>query len=55
MKKCFLSFLLLLLATSCATIGTTNKTATGTATAPVYYTGKDEPAASGAYVYSGEN
>jgi hypothetical protein len=45
----------LLLATSCATISTTNKTAAGAATAPVYYTGKDEPAASGIYIYSGEN
>jgi hypothetical protein len=55
MKKTFLFLLLLLLATSCATVGTTNKTATGAATAPVYYTGKDEPAASGMFVYAGEN
>jgi hypothetical protein len=45
----------LLLATSCATISTTNKTATGVATAPVYYTGNNEPAASGMFVYSGKN
>jgi uncharacterized protein YceK len=55
MKKLTLFFLLLLLATGCATVGTTNKTATGTATAPVYYTGNDEPAASGVFVYADEN
>jgi hypothetical protein len=56
MKKTSLFFLLLLLATSCATTGATKKTLTaedvGT---PVYYTGNDEPAVSGAFVYSGEN
>jgi hypothetical protein len=55
MKKLSLFFLLLLLATSCASIGTTNKTAAGAATAPVYYTGNDEPATSGMFVYSDEN
>jgi hypothetical protein len=55
MKKLTLFFLMSLLATSYATISTTNKTATGAATAPVYYTGNEEPAASGAFVYSEEN
>jgi hypothetical protein len=55
MKKLSLFFLMLLFATSCATISTTNKTAAGAATAPVYYTGHDEPAASGMFVYAGEN
>jgi hypothetical protein len=56
MKKLTLFFLLLLLATSCATVGTTKKTLTAEDVgAPVYYNGNDEPAASGAYVYSGEN
>jgi hypothetical protein len=55
MKKLSLFFLLLLLATSCATVGTTNKTATDAATAPVYYTGNEEPAASGVFVYAKEN
>jgi hypothetical protein len=46
----------LLLATSCATIGTTKKTLTAEDVgAPVYYDGNDKPAASGAFVYSGEN
>jgi hypothetical protein len=55
MEKKSLFVLLLLLATSCATIGTTNKTAAGVATAPVYYTGNDELAASGVFVYADEN
>jgi uncharacterized protein YceK len=56
MKKITLFILLLLLATSCATVGTTTKTATtNVASAPVYYTGKDEPAASGMFVYADEN
>jgi hypothetical protein len=55
MKKTFF-FFLLLLATSCATVGTTSKTAnTSMASAPVYYTGNDEPAASGRFVYAEEN
>jgi hypothetical protein len=46
----------LLLATSCATVGTTTKTTTtSVASAPVYYTGNDEPAASGIFVYSEGN
>jgi hypothetical protein len=46
----------LLLATSCATVGATTKTAnTSVSSAPVYYTGKDEPAASGVFMYAGEN
>jgi hypothetical protein len=54
MKKITLFFLLLLLATSCATVGTTKKTLTAEDVgAPVYYDGNDKPAASGAYVYSG--
>jgi hypothetical protein len=55
MNKFSRSFLLLLLATSCAIVGSTTKTAAGAATAPVYYTGHDEPAASGMFVYAGEN
>jgi hypothetical protein len=55
MKKLTLLFLLLLLATSCATVGTTNKTTAGVATSPVYYTGNDEPAASSMFVYSENN
>jgi hypothetical protein len=58
MKKLTLFFLLLLLilATSCATIGTTKKTLTAEDVgAPVYYDGNDMPAASGAYVYSGDS
>jgi hypothetical protein len=55
MKKTFSFLLLLLLATSCATVNTTNKTAAGPATAPVYYTGNNEPAASGMFVYAEEN
>jgi uncharacterized protein YceK len=47
MKKITLFFLLLLLATSCATVGRTTKTTTSTKPgAPVFYTGRDEPAAS---------
>jgi hypothetical protein len=56
MKKTFLFLLLLLLATSCATVGATTKTTnTSVANVPVYYTGNDEPVASGMFVYSGEN
>jgi hypothetical protein len=46
MKKLSLFFLLLLLATSCATTGATKKTVTNRPSPPVFYTGKDEPAAS---------
>jgi hypothetical protein len=46
MKKLSLFFLLLLLATSCATTGATKKTTTSVADCPVFYTGKDELAAS---------
>jgi hypothetical protein len=46
MKKLSLFFLLLLLATSCATTGATKKTTTSKASCPVFYTGRDEPAAS---------
>jgi hypothetical protein len=47
MKKLSLFFLLLLLATSCATVGNTTKTTTTSVPdCPVFYTGKDEPAAS---------
>jgi hypothetical protein len=46
MKKITLFFLLLLLATSCATTGATKKTTASLADCPVFYTGKDEPAAS---------
>jgi hypothetical protein len=46
MKKLSLFFLLLLLATSCATTGATQKTITSQAACPVFYTGKDQPAAS---------
>jgi hypothetical protein len=52
MKKLSLFFFLLLLATSCATVGTTTKTS---AIAPVYYDGNDEPAASAVFVYADEN
>jgi hypothetical protein len=46
----------LLLATSCATVGSTTKTVpAGTASAPAYYNGNNEPVASGAYVYAEEN
>jgi hypothetical protein len=46
MKQTFFFLLLLLLATSCATIRTTNKTATGNvAGMPVYYAGNGEPVA----------
>jgi hypothetical protein len=49
MKKLSLFFLLLLLAASCATTGATKKTAiktaTGVAPCPVFYTGRDLPAA----------
>jgi ABC-type oligopeptide transport system substrate-binding subunit len=45
MKKLSL-FVLLLLATSCATVGTTNSTTSADAKQPpAYYTGNDEPAA----------
>jgi hypothetical protein len=55
MKKLTLFFLLLLLATSCATTSATKKTLTAEDVgAPVYYDGNDKPAASGAYVYSGD-
>jgi hypothetical protein len=46
MKKITLFFLLLLLATSCATTGVTKKTVTSEAACPVFYTGRDLPAAS---------
>jgi hypothetical protein len=46
MKKITLFFLLLLLATSCATTGAIKTTTTSVADYPVFYTGKDEPAAS---------
>jgi hypothetical protein len=46
MKKLSLFFLLLLLATSCATTGATKKTTTTKPGAPVFYTGRDLPAAS---------
>jgi hypothetical protein len=46
MKKITLFFLLLLLATSCATTGATKKTTTNVSKCPVFYTGKDLPAAS---------
>jgi uncharacterized protein YceK len=53
MKKITLFFLLLLLATSCATVGSTTKTTTTSGTdCPVFYTGRDEPAASDRYIYS---
>jgi uncharacterized protein YceK len=56
MKKITLFFLTLLLATSCATVGTTTKTATtSVANVPVYYTGNNEPAASGRLTYADEN
>jgi hypothetical protein len=56
MKKISLFFLLLLWATSCATVGVTNKTATtGAASAPVYYDGNNKPVASGMFVYADEN
>jgi hypothetical protein len=43
----------LLLAAGCATTGATKKTLTAEDVgAPLYYTGNDEPAASGAFVYS---
>jgi hypothetical protein len=49
MKKLTFLILLLLLAGSCATSGATKKTATKTATGvapcPVFYTGRDLPAA----------
>jgi hypothetical protein len=46
----------LLLATSCATTGATKKTLTAEDVgAPVYYTGNDEPAASGAFIYAEDN
>jgi hypothetical protein len=45
MKKITLFFLLLLLATSCATTGATKKTTASVADCPVFYTGRDEPAA----------
>jgi hypothetical protein len=46
MKKITLFFLLLLLATSCATTGATKKTSATKPSAPVFYTGRDQPAAS---------
>jgi hypothetical protein len=46
MKKLSLFFLLLLLATSCATTGATKKTSATKPSAPVFYTGRDLPAAS---------
>jgi hypothetical protein len=52
MKKITLFFLLLLLATSCATTGATKKTTASVADCPVFYTGKDEPAAFDRYIYS---
>jgi ABC-type glycerol-3-phosphate transport system substrate-binding protein len=52
MKKLSLFFLLLLLATSCATTGATKKTSTSGIDCPVFYTGKDEPAAFDKYIYS---
>jgi hypothetical protein len=56
MKKQSLFFLLLLLATSCATTGATKKTLTAEDVgAPVYYDGNDEPVASGMFVYLEEN
>jgi hypothetical protein len=56
MNKFSLSFLLLLLATSCAIVGSTTKTASADAQQPpVYYTGKDAPAASGVFVYAEDN
>jgi hypothetical protein len=45
MKKITLFFLLLLLATSCATTGATKKTAITRPNPPVFYTGRDLPAA----------
>jgi hypothetical protein len=44
-KKITLFFLLLLLATSCATSGATQKTSATKPSAPVFYTGRDKPAA----------
>jgi uncharacterized protein YceK len=57
MKKTFSFLLLLLLATSCATVATTTKTTTTSvvANAPVYYTGNDESAVSGMFVYANKN
>jgi ABC-type oligopeptide transport system substrate-binding subunit len=52
MKKITLFFLLLLLATSCATTGATKKTTTSGTDGPVFYTGRDEPAAFDRYIYS---
>jgi hypothetical protein len=52
MKKLSLFFLLLLLATSCATTGATKKTTTSGTDCPVFYTGRDEPAASDAMWYN---
>jgi hypothetical protein len=52
MKKITLFFLLLLLATSCATTGATKKTTTSVPDCPVYYTGKDLPAASDGMWYN---
>jgi hypothetical protein len=54
MKKFSLFFLLLLLATSCATTGATKKTTTTKPSAPVFYTGKDLPAASDIMWYNGQ-
>jgi uncharacterized protein YceK len=52
MKKITLFFLLLLLATGCATTGATTKTTASVSKCPVFYTGKDEPAASDVMWYN---
>jgi hypothetical protein len=52
MKKLSLFFLLLLLATSCATTGATKKTTTNAPACPVFYTGRDLPAASDVMWYN---
>jgi uncharacterized protein YceK len=52
MKKITLFFLLLLLATGCATTGATKKATTSVPSAPVFYTGNDEPAASDVMWYN---
>jgi hypothetical protein len=52
MKKLSLFFLLLLLATGCATTGATKKTTTNEVACPVFYTGRDQPAASDVMWYN---
>jgi uncharacterized protein YceK len=52
MKKLLLFFLLLLLVAGCATTGATRKTTTNVSKCPVFYTGRDLPAASDVMWYN---